>query len=116
MKVQKEMSRVYGEACEAVCGRGGVLENGSQSPKEDEHQLFTSEGLPCSSMAHNNDKGRVHPRDAGRRETDAELWTVIDEQQQSMGRLEAMVQRLLEQQPNPLLVNVPAPSEEDANG
>ncbi|CAA2981492.1 ---NA--- [Olea europaea subsp. europaea] len=48
-------------------------------------------------MAHNNDGGRVHPRDAGRRETDAELWATIDEQWQSMGRLEAMVQRLLEQ-------------------
>ncbi|CAA3008423.1 Hypothetical predicted protein [Olea europaea subsp. europaea] len=28
-------------------------------------------------MAHNNDGGRVHPRDAGRRETDAELWAAI---------------------------------------
>ncbi|CAA3032382.1 Hypothetical predicted protein [Olea europaea subsp. europaea] len=67
-------------------------------------------------MAHNNDGGRVHPRDAGRRETDAELWATIDEQRQSMGRLEAMVQRLLEQQPNPLSVNLLAPGEEDANG
>ncbi|CAA2999789.1 RNA-directed DNA polymerase [Olea europaea subsp. europaea] len=33
-----------------------------------------------------------------------------------MGWLEAMVRRLLEQQPNPLPVNVPAPGEEDANG
>ncbi|CAA2983101.1 Hypothetical predicted protein, partial [Olea europaea subsp. europaea] len=59
-------------------------------------------------MAHNNDGGRVHPRDAGRRQTDAELWVAIDEQRQSIGRLEAMVQRLLEQQSNPLPVNVPA--------
>ena len=54
--------------------------------------------LPCTMV--NNEAGRANPDDAGRR--DAELWAAIDVQRQSMARLEAMFQQLMEQRlPNP---------------
>ena len=46
-------------------------------------------------MANNNEGGRVNPRDAGRRDTDADLWAAIDEQRQAMARMEAMIQQLV---------------------
>ncbi|KAI9180776.1 hypothetical protein LWI28_008057 [Acer negundo] len=53
-------------------------------------------------------KGTVGCFDTGRR--DADIWAAIDEQQQSMERLEAMLQQLLEWQPNP---NAPTPANRD---
>ncbi|KAK3205520.1 hypothetical protein Dsin_019566 [Dipteronia sinensis] len=58
----------------------------------------------------NNEAGRVNPDDAGRRDTD--LWAAIDEQRQSMARLETMMQQLMVQQPNP---NAHAPAPTSAN-
>uniref|UniRef100_A0A6N2KHU6 RNA-directed DNA polymerase n=1 Tax=Salix viminalis TaxID=40686 RepID=A0A6N2KHU6_SALVM len=46
-------------------------------------------------MANNNEGGRANPRDAGRRDTDADLWAAIDEQRQAMARMEAMIQQLV---------------------
>ena len=53
----------------------------------------------------NNEAGRANPVDAGRRDTD--VWTAIDEQRQSMERLEAMVQQLMERLPTPNTPTVP---------
>ncbi|KAB5568956.1 hypothetical protein DKX38_002749 [Salix brachista] len=43
----------------------------------------------------NNDGGRDNPRDAGRRDTNADLWAAIEEQRQAMARMEAMIQQLV---------------------
>ena len=53
----------------------------------------------------------MNPRDAGRRDGDADLWAAIDEQRQAMARLEDMVQRLVDRPPNPVdrgVINQPA--------
>ncbi|KAI9187415.1 hypothetical protein LWI28_027888 [Acer negundo] len=56
----------------------------------------------------NNEAGRDNPSDAGYR--DANLWATINEQRQSMEKLEAMLHQLLERQPNPTthIGNAPA--------
>ena len=58
--------------------------------------MVSEQGIALSSMANNNnDGGRDNPRDAGRRDTNADLWAAIEEQRQAMARMEAMIQQLV---------------------
>ncbi|KAK4838824.1 hypothetical protein QYF36_016706 [Acer negundo] len=50
-------------------------------------------------MMVNDEAKKANPSDAGGRDVD--IWATIDEQRQSMERLEAMLQQLLERPPNP---------------
>ncbi|KAK0582232.1 hypothetical protein LWI29_023177 [Acer saccharum] len=65
----------------------------------------------------NNEAGRANPSDAGHR--DGDVWAAIDEQRQSMERLEAMVRQLMERLPTPNTPTdqapapVPAPANRD---
>ena len=63
----------------------------------------------------NNEAGRANPSDAGHR--DGDVWAAIDEQRQSMERLEAMVRQLMERLPTPNtpMDQAPAPVPAPAN-